>query len=291
MDTYNLKPSDITAHNVAFGIHRIVKNVRQKAALHRSDGQQTVVLILGCQRSGTSLTYWIFERDYNTKIYRESSALSSQDEVERLRLNPLPEIRETIARQDVPIVVMKPLVESQRARELLEALPGSKVLWLYRHYQDVASSNLKAFGMDNGINDIRPIAAGDESNWRAQNATEETRAIIRRHFAEDMNPYDAAALFWYARNRLFFDQGLDRDPGRAMLCRYEDLAVDPARMMKRVYAFIGTPYPGNEIVQDVHPQSVGKGKKIAISPEVEQLCNDLWERLETHYEERLPQAI
>jgi hypothetical protein len=291
VDTYNLKPSDVTAHNVAFGIHRIVKNVRQKASLHKASGPQTVVLILGCQRSGTSLTYWIFERDFNTKIYRESSSLSSQDTVERLRLNPLPEIRETIARHDVPLVVMKPLVESQRARELLQELPGSKVLWLYRHYQDVASSNLKAFGMDNGISDIRPIALGDESNWRAQNATEETRAIIRRFFADDMNPYDAAALFWYVRNRLFFDQGLDRDPQRAMLCRYEDLAVDPAGMMRRVYAFIGTPYPGDGIVQDVHPQSVGKGKKIALSPEVEQLCNDLLERMERLNEERLPVPV
>jgi hypothetical protein len=197
-------------------------------------------------------------------------------------------VREAIAAHDVPIVVLKPLVESQRAHELLEALPGSKVLWLYRHYQDVASSNLKAFGMDNGINDIRPIAAGDETNWRSQNAGEETKALVRRFFADDMNPYDAAALFWYARNQLFFDQGLDQDPRRAMLCRYEDLAVDPAKMMKRVYAFIGTPYPGDEIVQDVHPQSVGKGKKINLSPEVERLCDGLLERMERLYEERLP---
>jgi hypothetical protein len=53
---------------------------------------------------------------------------------------------------------------------------------------------LKAFGMDNGIKDLQPFVMNDLHNWRSQNSTEETRAMIREYFSEDMNPYDAAAL-------------------------------------------------------------------------------------------------
>ncbi len=274
-----IQVSDINRRNVSFGLLRVYKDLVQKTGLARYDGPTTVVLIQGCQRSGTSLTYWIFERDFNAKIYRESSSLSSNDTAERLRLNPLDDVKAVVAAHNVPLVVLKPLVESQRAPELLEQFDGARVLWLYRHYQDVASSNLKAFGMDNGLNDIRPFVTGEPGNWRSENSSDETRAIIRRHFAEDMNPYDAAALFWFARNQLFFEQGLDDDP-RAMLCRYEDLVTRPSEVMRRVYDFVDMPYPGDHIVQDVHPQSVGKGRTSRLSPEVDALCADLLDRLD-----------
>ncbi len=280
---YNIETSDINRRNVTFGLLRLYKDIYQKSGVKRYDGPTTVVLIMGCQRSGTSLTYWVFERDFNARIFRESSILSSRDTEEGLRLNPIDEVQAEVGRHRVPVVVMKPLVESQRANELLNVLPGSKVLWLYRHYQDVASSNLKAFGMDNGIKDIRPIIENDTNNWRAQNVSAETQATIARFFAEDMNPYDAAALFWYARNQLFFEQHLDENPD-VMLCPYEALVTDPVMTMRRVYQFIDAPFPGEEIVQDVHPQSVGKGRQSRLSTEVDALCNDLLERLNRCYE-------
>jgi hypothetical protein len=279
---YNLQTSDINRRNISFGLLRVYKDLVQRTGLNRFDGPRTVLMIMGCQRSGTSLTYWIFERDFSTRIFRESSVLSSDDTVERLRLNPLPEVLRELDQRQVPLVVMKPLVESQRATELLRQIPGAKVLWLYRHYQDVASSNLKAFGMDNGIRDLRPFVAREADNWRSQHASEETLATIDRFFAEDMNPYDAAALFWYARNQLFFDQGLDTNPD-AILCRYEDLVLNPTETMRRMYDGLGVAYPGDHIVQDVHPQSVGKGRQSRLSPDVEAVCEDLLERLDHAY--------
>lgn len=274
-----IQVSDINRRNVSFGLLRVYKDLVQKSGLTRYEGPTTVVLIQGCQRSGTSLTYWIFERDFNAKIYRESSSLSSNDTAERLRLNPLDEVKAVVASHSVPLVVMKPLVESQRTPELMNAFDNARVLWLYRHYQDVASSNLKAFGMDNGINDIRPFVTGEAGNWRSEKSSEQTRAVIKRHFSEDMNPYDAAALFWFARNQLFFEQGLDQDP-RVMLLRYEDLVTEPAETMRRVYRFVDMAYPGDHVVQDVHPQSVGKGRASRLSPEVDALCADLLARLD-----------
>ncbi|MEZ4515555.1 MAG: sulfotransferase domain-containing protein [Chloroflexota bacterium] len=276
---YNLQASDLNRRNISFGLLRVYKDLYQRTGLNRYSGPRTVLMIMGCQRSGTSLTYWVFERDFNTRIFREASILSSEDTEEGLRLNPIDQVNQELSKRQVPIVVLKPLVESQRATELLGAIPHSKILWLYRHYQDVASSNLKAFGMDNGIKDLRPFVNRDPDNWRSQNASEETLATIDRFFAEDMNPYDAAALFWYARNQLFFDQGLDQNPD-VILCRYEDFVLNPAATMQRIYGAIGAAYPGDEIVQDVHPQSVGKGRKSHLSPEVEAICQALLDRLD-----------
>lgn len=286
---YQLKSSDINLRTLSFGAFRVYKSAAQKLGAADYAGDKTVVLILGIQRAGTSLMYWVFERDLNVKVYRESSELSSLDTVEKVRLNPLPSVRQQIERHRLPLVVFKPLVESQRARELMAAFPGAKVLWAYRHYQDVAASNLKAFGMDNGKRDLQPFLAGDPDNWRSQNSSAETRETIRRFYSDDMNPFDAAALFWWARMRLYFEQGLDQDPN-VLLSRYEDLVTNPARTMRRTYAFLGRSYPGDHIVKDVNAQSVGKGRVSKLSLEVDALCAAMLARLDrineaaTHFE-------
>jgi hypothetical protein len=228
------------------------------------------------------MVYWIFERDLRTKIYREASELSSDDVIERIRLNSLPAVQKTLAKDRQPIIVIKPLAESQRAAELLDYFPGSKIIWLYRHYQDVASSNLKAFGRNQGIEDLRPIVLRRPCNWRSENVTEETWQTIRHFFAEEMNPYDAAALFWYARNRLFFEQGLADNP-RVYLCRYEELVRAPADVMRRLYAFLDLSYPGDHIVKAVRSRAVGavgKDRRFQLSAAVELLCAEMLERLD-----------
>ncbi|MCA9866314.1 MAG: sulfotransferase [Anaerolineae bacterium] len=276
---YQLKSSDINLQTLSFVAFRLYKSAAQKLGAARHNGHTIVVPILGIQRSGTSLMYWVFERDLGVKVYRESSKLSSLDAVEHIRLNPLADVKTAIERHHVPMVVFKPLVESQRAHELLTTFPEARVLWAYRHYQDVAASNLKAFGTDNGKRDLQPFLAGDPGNWRSQNSSAETRETIRSHYADDMNPFDAAALFWWARMQLYFEQHLDQHPS-VMLSRYEDLVLNPARTMRRTYAFLGRAYPGDHIVKDVNAQSVGKGRVSKLTPAVDQLCGQMLERLD-----------
>jgi hypothetical protein len=50
--------------------------------------------------------------------------------------------------------------------------------------------------------------------------------------------------------------------------------------MRRIYDFIDTPYPGDHITRDVHPQSVGKGRVSRLSPDVDRLCAELLSRLD-----------
>ncbi len=276
---YQFKSADLNLRNVTFAGFRAYKAALHKLGMPRYDGGRTVVLILGIQRSGTSLMYWVFERDLGVRVYREASELSSLDHVEHIRLNPLPDVQRQINSHRLPLVVLKPLVESQRAHELMAAFPGSKVLWAYRHYQDVAASNLKAFGPENGKSDLQPLLRDDPTNWRSQNSSAETRETLRRFYAPDMNPYDAAALFWWARMQLYFEQRLDQNPN-VLLSRYEDLVTNPARTMRRTYAFLGRAYPGDHIVKDVNAQSVGKGRVTRLSPAVDELCGAMLARLD-----------
>lgn len=260
--------------------HRIflARKDLHRLTVPRNGDSLTLLLIFGCQRSGTTLMTKIFEKDWQVKVYPEHSKLSAVDQLDGLRLNPLPDIRQELSKDRYPLVVMKPLVESQNAHNLLDYFSDAYSLWMFRHYKDVAASNLKRFGIGNGIKNLRFIATDRVSNWRVDNLPEYVRRLVREHFSESMDPYDAAALFWYVRNTLFFDQQLDHHP-RVKLCHYADLVRFPVESMQSVYSYVHQPYPGDQVVADVHSTSIGKGQHNELSVEIEELCNQMWVRL------------
>jgi hypothetical protein len=248
-------------------------------------GPRAVLLVIGCQRSGTTLMTDLLARDPAAKVYPEHSAISSRDR-HGLRLAPIPAVAARLARSRFPLVVMKPLVESQNARALLDGLPRARGLWMFRHYADVARSNLARFGEGNGIKNLRSIARG-VADWRGEGASEEVSRRVREHFSETMNPSDAAALFWWARNALFFEQALDaRDD--VLTCRYEELVADSVRELRRVYAFSGCAFPDPASAAGVSSASVGRGRDLPLSSEVVALCEKMLARLESAHAQRPP---
>ncbi|MFQ5964626.1 MAG: sulfotransferase domain-containing protein [Candidatus Scalinduaceae bacterium] len=247
----------------------------------RDGNKKNILFIVGCQRSGTSLLARIFERDFNTKVYGEFSKLSSNS-IDRIRLNALSSVKETIDKDKVPLVILKPIVETQNVLELVEYFEGSKALWIYRYYKDVASSILNKFKTKISIENLRPIVKNHSNNWRSEKVSEYTRKIVVKYFSESMNPNDASALFWFVRNRLFFELNLVHNPN-VMMCRYEDLVTNPTNVMKKIYEFSGCKYPGEEKHTEVHSKSIGRGKKIDLIPEIDVLCNELYEKLNNAY--------
>lgn len=244
--------------------------------------QKKLVFIVGCQRSGTTLMVNVFEKDINTKIYREFSILSSQDKDKNLRLNPLPSVMGVIEKDRAPIVIMKPLVETQNIKSIMSFFGDSKAIFVYRSYKDVAFSDMNHFGEQNGISNLRPIVEKDPGNWRSEKVSENVAGVVRESFSETMPPEDAAALFWYVRNSLYFDLGLDENED-VYLCKYEDLVTKPERVFKRIYESIGARFPGNGLLKDVHSISIGKGDDIKISDGIKNLCEDLSVRLDSVY--------
>lgn len=241
--------------------------------------QRKILFITGCQRSGTSVMQRTFEKDMNAIIYGERSKLSS---IEGIRLNPLNTVKEEIRKAKAQFIVLKPLVESQNILKLLDYFEGSKALWLYRDFKDVAASNLKTFGPRNGINDIRPIVENHPNNWRSEGVSENTRKIIGQHFSENMKPHDAAVLFWYSRNSLFFDLGLSENPN-ILMCKYEHLIAKPGEVFRNIYENLGQSFPGERITAEIHSGALRKGKDIEISPAIEKLARELLEKLDKVY--------
>jgi hypothetical protein len=96
-----------------------------------------------------------------------------------------------------------------------------------------------------------------------------------------MNPSDAAALFWLARNQLFFDLNLSNDPA-VLLCRYEHLTFDPAKVMRRIYQFVGIEGPPALRTGEVRP-AIAALLQLDLSPEIRDCCERLQGRLDAHF--------
>ena len=269
--------SRLRSNNVTPGLVWIYIRKLVHQALSARPERHSILAVLGCQRSGTSVMSRVFFRDLDVVVFREKSVLTGG--AEGLRYLPFDELNAYLAKQRAPFIVFKMLVESQRARDFLDTVDGARVVWLFRNYRDIVNSNLTKFGIRNGIDDLRPIVNEEEGNWRSEACSDATRNTIRKYFSESMNPRDAAALFWYARNRLYFEQELFRD-NRVMLMEYENFVRNPASTMRQMYELCDRPYPGDYLVAEVATGSISKGRNIDLSPEVDELCNDMLTRLQ-----------
>jgi hypothetical protein len=255
---------------------RLVHRVRPYRQPH-----QTVVLVVGAARSGTSVMVRIFERDVRTSVFSEGHlAISNVAERGERPLKPLPVLKSVVEQAPTSLVVMKPLADMHDLPALLGCFDHAKSIWMYRDHKDVVYSNLAKWGVTNGIRNLRRFLEGPAQTWAPGHLPAEVHQAVRERYAEDMNPYDAAALIWLIRNGLFFGLGLDQS-ANVRLCRYEDLIRQPADEMKRLYAFLGHPYPGEGVVREIHGSAAGKGAGIQLSDEVESLCRGMLAQLDT----------
>lgn len=215
----------------------------------------------------------IFQRDVRTQVYFEQSEIFAD-----MRLRAPAEVNQVLESSPATIRVGKPLLDSQRAISLLETYPGSVGVWMFRHYRAAAASHVRAFASKTPMLDIEPIVSGDSRTWRGENISEETRATVAEYFSESMNPIDAAALHWLARNRLFFEQDLGSNP-RVQLCSYEELVQAPDRELQRLYSHIGVGYPRADLSRGIYQGALDRGRDVCLRHEIEAECEALWTRL------------
>ena len=128
-----------------------------------------------------------------------------------------------------------------------------KAVWMLRHYQEVARSNVARFGMDNPYRDLQPIRSRDALDWRYRGVTEETCETVTALSNRDLTHFDAAALFWWTRNQLYFDQRLWEDD-RIRILRYERACNQPDEVIGSLSDHIGVALPRRSIASRVRPQ-------------------------------------
>lgn len=258
-------------------LRREGKHLRLRAA-PESPALHPLLHVVGCQRSGTTMLTELLDRDRRVRVFGELGELF--DDVPRHhRLRDADDVGRRLARSGAALNVVKPLVESHRCRELVDLQAGGVAIWMFRHYRDVAASNLRRFGADNGVNNLRPIVE-DQDDWRNAGLSADTRSLVASLFDERMPPMDAAALFWYCRNTLWFEQDLVSEP-RVRTCRYEQLVTDAAATTTALYEWVGLPVPAHSSTGFVHAKSVGKGRD-GIGDGVDGVCQAMWERLLAH---------
>lgn len=282
-----LKTERIFADVIFFYLY---KKILHSYWFNLSDSKSKILFIVGCQRSGTSLMNRIFTRDLNISVYRESSKLSSKDpNSKKLRLNSYEEIDREFKKNRAKYIVLKPVVETQNTFELLNYFPNSKALWMYRNYQDFVQSNMKRFIPDSGKNALRAILEKERTNWRSEKVSDYVHSTILKYYKPEISRYDAAALFWFARNQLFYDLALDTHPN-VFMCRYEDLVRYPQKMVREIYMFMDAKYPQkNKFLEEINARSVGKGDKIQLSSDVKELCEELLTKMNDTYFLKHPQ--
>lgn len=254
---------------------RLKKILRHQS---RRGVSQRRLLVFGCQRSGTSMVTRVLEADAQCRVFYEFSRLSAKTD-EGLVWRPLGDVDRMMSRSRAPFVVGKPLVESHRVIEVLDELGDASGVWMYRHFQDVVGSNLVRWGSLNGHADLSSFLDVNANDWRSASATSATRSVVSK-LLPGASDNDAAALFWWARNQLFFDQALEHE-SRVRLVRYEDLVASPAAEVEQLYSHTGVSYPGDEIVSLVGSKSVGKGSEVQFSADISALCNEMLERLDS----------
>ena len=238
-----------------------------------------VVLIFGCQRSGTTMLQQTFlDRSWRVLILEEHDRRLVRPGPGETTWQEYSTVLGRVRRLPFEVVAAKPLVESASATALMNAAGAVKAVWMLRHYRGVAQSNVSRFGMDNPYRDLHPICSRDALDWRYTGATEETCETVTALLNRRLTPFDAAALFWWTRNQLYFDQRL-REDDRIRVLRYERACNHPGEVIRSLSDHIGLALPLGSIAPRVRAQPLPR-QTGELDPEVERLCQNLWNSFE-----------
>jgi hypothetical protein len=243
--------------------------------------ERHVVLIFGCQRSGTSMLQQTFlDRSWRVLILEEHDRrlVGPGHGPDVVTWQEYSTVLGRIHRLPFEVVAAKPLVESASATALMDAAGPVKAIWMIRHYAEVARSNVSRFGADNPDRDLQPIRSRDTLDWRYRGMTEETWKTVTALANRGLTPFDAAALFWWTRNQLYFDQRLWEDD-RIRILRYERACNQPDEVIRSLSDHIEVGLPLGSIVPRVRARPSPPEAK-ELDPDVELLCKKLWDSFE-----------
>ena len=231
------------------------------------------VFIVGSQRSGTTMLGECLGKSPEIENLGESDPRAFAEYF----LRDDERIRGLIKRTPYPFMIFKPLKDSQSAGRLLALNVKSKLVWAYRNFADRINSAVKKFGR-HPLDVFARFKRGDKSVWQLKGVSKRNAALIRGLDIDALSEADGAALMWYVRNSLFFDQALDRNRN-VFLWSYDEFVVDPANDLRQLTDFLGASYYPF-MVNAVHARSLHKAPRPRIDARIDDLCVSLYERLE-----------
>src|ERR1700730_6326089 len=111
--------------------------------------KRRVLLIFGCQRSGTTMLQQTFlDRSWRVLILEEHDRrlVGAAPGPEPTTWQEYSTVLRRIRRLPFEVVAAKPLVESASATALMDAAGAVKAVWMLRRYPEVAQCNVTRFG-------------------------------------------------------------------------------------------------------------------------------------------------
>ncbi len=254
------------------GARLALKGLVQRAR-PRGDAAPLLLLVAGVQRSGTNMVMDVLERSLETEVFHERDPRA----FDNYEMRPLGVIAGLRERSRARVVVVKALCELDHLTFLMDRLAPARAVWVVREWRDSVRSQLRSFPRHPGWI-RRTLEDPAEGGWIGRGLVgggllERARRLAPR----DMDDVTAAALFWWFRNMLLFEQGLDRDP-RVQVLRYEDLVREPERAFAALFRHAGLRFEPSW-ASDVSPRSVGRGAGLEAAPAVARACDALLERI------------
>lgn len=241
--------------------------------LHNSNGPSRPAFLIGCGRSGTSMLVLQLGRSWQLDIYNENNTAA----FEQWFLREIPIIRQLIADSHAPVVLFKPILETYRACLLLEQFPEAKIIFTFRHYDDVINSSLKKFGPDDRINHVNSWISDNFSEFADLRPPVKTRDYIRECWQPDLSPASGAALYWLLQNRLYFDLGLAEIDSARLLC-YEAVVSNPGEEFAGLCDFLEVRFEP-KMAAGIFDSSIQRDSPPLIDLQLRQECEQLWQRL------------
>ncbi len=235
-------------------------------------GVATGAFVFGAQRSGTNMLLAALSQGSRVESINETD----EEAFANYRLRSIDTICQLIDSSFADCVVFKPICDSQRAAELLDSIPGSAALWIYRHYDDVVNSALRQF-TEHARYLHYMLHEPDIADWRIENVTDEDMALVRQHHEAGLSDASARALIWYLRNTLFFQQGLDSDERVRLIC-YERTVTQPQETFAAICEHLDIEFDPR-MTRSLFRTSVGKSMSPEIEPSIKTLCDELHARL------------
>jgi len=252
---------------------RPTKRLIQRSGLLRASQPRRTLIVSGVQRSGTNLVMDMLDTHWQTDVYHEWDSRA----FDNYHMRPLAEVKNRLAASPSRRIVIKALLEADQVHKLLDNLAPARALWMLRDYEDTVNSLLRLFpGL--GLKQMSQWREGsDIGQWRWRGMSDEAAQVLRAHDRPDLSDADGHALFWWYRNRLFFEQGLDTDT-RVLALRYEDLAREPDVHCRRICDLAGI---GTTTLMRRMPvaSSIGKDLAPSLGRDIRALCEAMAVRL------------
>lgn len=234
------------------------------------------IFIFGCQRSGTTILSKIIGLSSKISVYGEGDQpyFFPEGSSKVLRLRPLRDVESLVAKEKTFWVNLKPLYETQRSGEILKRFPGSKALWIFRNYLDVVDSHINYYG-DCGDEYIADLYKEMIVSWKNEIVCQEVLELLHDFPLNSINSATGYALFWLARNSLYFENTHNRD---ILLINYERLVTSPEPEIEKIFSFLDQPFK-KYYSGIVNTKSISKPVNFVIEEKVLRACERMYNRL------------